>query len=248
MAKTSFADGVGYFLEGAKFITQPGLRRYVAIPILINTIMFTLLLWTGIHYFGEFTTWIDTKIPHWLQWLNVILWLLFSASFLLVLVYAFTMIANLLGAPFNSLLSEKVEIFLGGYPPSADVTLTGLVKDVPRSIGRQVLVIFYYLPRALIFLVLFIIPVANVVAGILWFFFNALMMSIQYTDYPADNHRLPFKEMKDMLAEKRMLSLGFGTAVMFCSMIPVVNLFVMPAAVAGATIMWKKCFKRFHHS
>jgi CysZ protein len=35
-----------------------------------------------------------------------------------------------------------------------------------------------------------------------------------------------------------LLAWGFGGLVMLCTMIPVVNFFVMPAAVAGATLIW----------
>ena len=48
----------------------------------------------------------------------------------------------------------------------------------------------------------------------------------QYIDYPADNHK------------KRWQSLGFGGIVYLVLLIPVVNLLMMPAAVAGATLFW----------
>jgi CysZ protein len=36
----------------------------------------------------------------------------------------------------------------------------------------------------------------------------------------------------------RALSLGFGMAVMFSSMVPLINFVIMPAAVCGATALW----------
>jgi CysZ protein len=40
-----------------------------------------------------------------------------------------------------------------------------------------------------------------------------------------------------------MLALGFGTAAMGFTMIPIINLVVMPAAVAGASKLWVKELK-----
>ena len=64
------------------------------------------------------------------------------------------------------------------------------------------------------------------------------MMAIQYIDYPADNHKLGWNYMLAWLREKRWKSLGFGGRVYLVLLIPVVNILMMPAAVAGATLFW----------
>ena len=47
-----------------------------------------------------------------------------------------------------------------------------------------------------------------------------------------------FKELRARLRRRRALALGFGGAVVLATMIPVLNLFVMPAAVAGSAALW----------
>jgi CysZ protein len=64
------------------------------------------------------------------------------------------------------------------------------------------------------------------------------MMAIQYCDYPMDNNKVSFRQMKVMLAERRLTSLSFGAIVQIGMMIPLVNLIMMPAAVIGATLFW----------
>jgi len=93
------------------------------------------------------------------------------------------------------------------------------------------------------FLLLFLIPVINIIAPFVWLIFSAWMLTIEYADYPMGNHGLRSDEQKYRLSEKRLLSLGFGGAVTVATMIPVFNFLVMPAAVAGATAMWVKQFK-----
>ena len=69
------------------------------------------------------------------------------------------------------------------------------------------------------------------------------MMAIEYMDYPMGNHNHTFPAIKNTLRQNRMLALGFGTAVMAFTMIPIINLVVMPAAVAGASKLWVREIK-----
>ena len=64
------------------------------------------------------------------------------------------------------------------------------------------------------------------------------MMAVQYVDYQADNDKVSFIDMLRWMKGRRGLSLGFGLPVYFGMLIPLVNLLVMPAAVAGSTILW----------
>ncbi len=68
--------------------------------------------------------------------------------------------------------------------------------------------------------------------------FGAWMLCLQYTDYAMGNHRLSFSEQRRRLKQHRSLSLGFGGAALLATLIPGVNLIVMPVAVAGATAMY----------
>jgi len=110
------------------------------------------------------------------------------------------------------------------------------VKDIPRTLGREFAKLAYYIPRALGFLLLFfILPVFG---QILWFLFSAWMMAIQYCDYPFDNHKVAFKDMRRTLNQSRGNCFSFGIGVSIFSMIPIVNFLVMPVAICGATAMW----------
>ena len=95
-----------------------------------------------------------------------------------------------------------------------------------------------YVPMALAVLILTIIPVFNAFAPLGWFLLGAWMMSLQFVDYPLDNHRLPFREVCDACAERRLSTIGFGAAVALFTGIPLLNLVVIPAAVIGATLLW----------
>jgi CysZ protein len=87
-------------------------------------------------------------------------------------------------------------------------------------------------------LVVSLIPVINFIAPVLWVVFGSWLLALEYLDYPMGNHDLSFSRQKQVLAGRRGLSLGFGGMVMILTSIPLVNFFVMPIAVAGATAMW----------
>lgn len=78
----------------------------------------------------------------------------------------------------------------------------------------------------------------NIIAAPLWLLFGVWMMAIQYIDYPADNHKMSWQDMLAWLRHKRWQSLSFGAIVYLVLLIPLVNVLMMPAAVAGATLFW----------
>lgn len=220
----------------------PGIKRFVLIPLLINTLLFIGLFFLSQHFVGEVNQWLQNLLPHWLQWLKTIVWLLFFISFFLAVIYTYVTVANFISAPFNSLLAEKVAFHLTGKTAD-NSTLTSAIKDIPRIFGRQLSIIGYYLPRAIGIGILFFIPVIQVIAAPLWFIFNAWFIALQYIDYPTDNQRVPLPIVRAELKKKRWLNLNFGFCVLIASMVPLLNLFVMPAAVAAATELWIREFK-----
>ena len=230
-------NGIQYLINGFKLIQQPGLKRYALIPLLINMILFAGLFMYSRHVFGELSLWLLALLPAWLQWIGSILWVLFFIGFFFLMIYTFVTLANLIAAPFNSLLAEKVEYHLTGVERD-NQTFLQAVQDTPRIVLRQLALLGYYLPRAAVLIILFFIPVVQLIAPILWFLFHAWLMTLQYVDYPTDNQRIAIKDVQMKLNKKRVLCYTFGSGVMILSMIPIVNFFVMPAAVAGATRMW----------
>ena len=96
----------------------------------------------------------------------------------------------------------------------------------------------YFLPRLFALLVLSLIPAVNVIAPFAWILFGAWMLAVQYSDYAADNNHLSFTELRGRLGACRLQSLMFGMVVYFVIAIPLLNLLLIPVAVAGGTVFW----------
>lgn len=231
------ALGMRYLLRGAQMLAQPGIRRFVVLPLLVNLLVFGALVTAALQQFGIWIDQVLAWLPEWLAFLEWIIWPLSLVLLLVVVMYSFSVLANLIAAPFNGLLAEKVELLLGGQVPDGG-GFGGAIKDAPRAIGKELRKIAYYLPRALLVLVLTLFPLFYPFAPLLWFMLGAWMLALEYGDYPMDNHRFSLAMVRQRLAAERLTSFGFGAGVMLGTMIPLLNLLIMPAAVCGATLYW----------
>ncbi|ECX8342049.1 sulfate transporter CysZ [Salmonella enterica] len=239
-------SGVYYFSQGWKLVTLPGIRRFVILPLLVNIVLMGGAFWW---LFTQLDAWIPSlmsHVPDWLQWLSYLLWPIAVISVLLVFGYFFSTLANWIAAPFNGLLAEQLEARLTGATPP-DTGILGIMKDVPRIMKREWQKLAWYLPRTIVLLVLYFIPgIGQTIAPVLWFLFSAWMLAIQYCDYPFDNHKVPFKTMRAALRTQKVANMQFGALTSLFTMIPVLNLFIMPVAVCGATAMWVDCWRAKH--
>ncbi|MBU2546253.1 MAG: sulfate transporter CysZ [Pseudomonadota bacterium] len=223
-----------YILKAFRLLFAPGIKRFVIIPILVNALFFSLWMVTGFYFIGHFAAW----FPSWLRWLRWLFYVLFFLTSSLVIVYTFTIFANLIAAPFNSLLAEKVETLVKGEKPDSTNNLKELLREMKRSFLREWEKIKYYVPRAVLLLILFLIPVVNVIASILWFIFACWMMAVEYIDFPMDNHKRSFKDVRSFLRKHYGTSMSFGLSMALLSMIPILNFVALPIGVIAGTLFW----------
>lgn len=241
------ALGVSYLFKALPLLTKPGIKSYVLIPLLINILIFSIGIYFGSVYFDEYMDKaLDTSdmwgwVASLVEMFKPILYVLFALTLLVVVFYTFSILANIIAAPFNSLLADATEKYLTGKTADDVGGIKQVVKDVVPTVLMEVRKLLYMLLWSIPFLILlFIIPI---VGPIIWFLFTAWMMSLEYMDYPMGNHRIKFREQRTLQAKSRLLSLGFGSITMGASMIPLVNFVVMPTAVIAATILWVEQYK-----
>ncbi len=229
----NYIKGINDCLSGFGLIFKSGIRRYVIIPLIINTGLFA----TAIYILSQqMDAWMQKLLPGWLSWLEWLIWPLFAVTILLIVFFSFTLIANLISAPFNSYLSASVEQKLTGSKPENMVN-EPLWKTVVRTVRAEIRKTLYFLLWLIPLALLTIIPVINVTAPFAWFLFAAWSFSIEYTDSPLGNRGMLFDEIRAYNRKNRMRSLGLGTGVFLMTSIPVLNFLAMPVAVCAATKM-----------
>lgn len=231
-------SGFGYLLAGFRLLLRPTLWPYVLLPLGVNVLVFGLLLWLTAGEFGALVDSLLPTLPDWLAWLAWLLWLVFGLVAAIIVFFTFTLVANFIAAPFNGLLAEAVERLLTGTTPPGGGSLRQALREAPLALMDELRKLGYFLLWTIPLGLLFLVPLLNLAAPLLWALFSAWMLALQYLDYPLGNHGLRFAAQRQRLRGQPLLGLGFGGAVLLATLIPLVNLLVMPAAVAGATRLW----------
>lgn len=233
-------DAITALKRGTRLVYQKGLRRYIFLPILVNILVYGAMLGVVVN---RFSGWLDHwmgLVPTWLDWLSWLIWPLFMISLLAVIFFTFTLITHLIAAPFYGFLAAKVEIQATGRIPLDD---RGLAKTAIDAIGRELVKLSYIAPRAIALFIISWIPGLNLFAPLLWGLFSAWVMAITYLDYPMDNNKVAFKDMRQRLTKRWWQSLSYGGLVTLITWIPLANLFLIPGAVAGAVLMWDQHYR-----
>jgi CysZ protein len=232
--------GLQALARGTRLLNKPGVRIYVIIPLCINLLLFGALIWYGYSLFYPFVEWMMSFVPGFLDFLEWFIWLFFGSLAAITVFFSFTPVANIVAAPFNALMSEKIEIYLTGKALSSNVSFGKMAID---AIASQLRKLVYILLWALGLFLISLIPVVNLIAPVLWVIFGSWLLSLEYFDYPMGNHDLVFDEEKRQLGERRGIALGFGGGIMVLTSIPIINFITMPVAVAGATLLWVEQFQ-----
>ena len=116
------AAGVGHLLQGLRLLNQPGLRRFVLIPLLVNIVIFSLLIWFGI---GQFEMLLDWLLPEdrWWSFLSWLLWPLFAIA--------------LVNDPEIVFLDEPTT----GLDPVTANTINHLIRSLQKRLGVTSIVV-----------------------------------------------------------------------------------------------------------
>lgn len=238
---------VGYLGSGLQLALSKECRLYVVIPIIINFLVLAIGGYLVVQTISGFLQQYLDLLPEWLNFLSYVLWIFLALTMGFVFCYIFSTVATIIASPFYGMLAEKAEGVIRGAPFAAgsDDGFAAVIKDVPRVIKRELRKMAYYLPRVIVCLIISFIPVINVISPILWFLLAAWMMCIQYVDYPYDNHKISFDDMKKDLQNQRLASFVMGAVISLAMTVPILNLVIPPAAVCAGTKYYVEMQKRY---
>lgn len=224
--------GAAAFLGGFRLLFNPGIKRFVLVPVAVNLVVFVLLvvaLWSAL------TGWVVAAtgiLPSWLDWLAFLIQPLAALAALVLFFFGFTVINGFIAAPFYGILAEKVEQLIDPSVSLPDETFTEMTL---RTLKREVQKWAWYIPRALLLVVLSLIPVLNLLAPPLWLLFGIWVLVIEYRDYINDNHGRPIAHTRAEANRSFWDSLAFGGLAFLGMSLPLLNLLTPSAAIAGAT-------------
>lgn len=240
-------QGFLYPFRGLVFVARHRrLLWYLVIPVSLNALLFTAFLWlavprawrTAAEYLPGQDTWYGVAI----YYLAAVLLILVLA---VLIIYAFTLVGNIILGPFNDMLSNTIERMYTGSGHEDAFTLKTALADILRSIRVEIGKLLMYLTGLVLLLSLNLLPLAgNILSGVLIVLYTMFFLGWEYIDYSMERWKFTFRRKRKTAAANAPALIGFGAGASLMLFIPLVNLLAIPLCAAGATLLF--CDLRKH--
>ncbi|WP_409236125.1 EI24 domain-containing protein [Streptomyces sp. PA5.6] len=232
--------GFGYLMKGQRWVAQHGKQYgWGLLPGLITLVLYaaalvSLALWGG-DLVGWATPFADDWSSPWQGVFRGFLTALLFALALLLSVLTFTAVTLLIGEPFYESLSEQVDISEGGHAPESGLPLW---RDLWISARDSLRIVVRALVWGVLLFALGFIPVVGqTVVPVIGFCVTGFFLVEELTAVALQRRGVELRERLAMLRARKTLAWGFGTPLAVAFLVPFVAVFLMPGAVAGATLM-----------
>ncbi|MDX8391704.1 MAG: EI24 domain-containing protein [Mariprofundaceae bacterium] len=221
------------FLGMRRLFFEASLRAVLWRIVLLLLVLMSFVGF-GTYSFAEYLAglWMPTGDAWYWQALASVAWFLAVLLALFTGVISFTLLAAIAAAPWLDMLAERSEILQTGT--SICESDRGLIRVVMQSLVNVIRPLGGLLLMGLLALAVVWMPlIGQVAAMLIWGYAGIRFLNYELIDVPASRRGWDFARRKGELTGKRFFWLGFGGLAMFLMLIPVVNLFVIPAAVVG---------------
>jgi CysZ protein len=242
-AVRQFLAGVGLLGRGLGLcLRSPRLLGLGLIPALISGAVYVGALIALIWFLPDLTASVTWFADDWSTGLRDVVRVIAGIGLLglggLLGVLSFTAVTLLIGDPFYERISELVEDRFGGVPDEVETvwwrSLRRSLVDSLRLIGLSILI---GIP---LFVAGFIPVVGQTVVPVLTGAVAGWLLAVELTGVPFQRRGRRLADRRVALRAHRPLALGFGVAVFVCFLIPLGAVLLMPAAVAGGTLLSRR--------
>ncbi|WP_175409138.1 EI24 domain-containing protein [Streptomyces sp. TRM64462] len=232
--------GFGYLVRGQRWVGRHG-RWYGfgLLPGLVTLVLYAGAL-VGLAYGADdLTAWATPFADDWSSpWQGLFRGFLTALVFALGLflaVITFTAVTLLIGQPFYESLSEEVDRTEGGKVPTSGLPYWRELWISARDSLRILLRVVFY--GILLFALGFLPVVGQTVVPVIGVCVSGFFLTEELTAVALQRRRVDLKKRLELLRGRRLLVLGFGVPLTLAYLVPFVAVFLMPGAVAGATLM-----------
>ncbi|MGY0486750.1 EI24 domain-containing protein [Streptomyces sp. WG-D5] len=233
--------GFGYLMKGQRWVAQHGKQYgWSLLPGLITLVLYAAALVCLAVWGGDFISWVTPFADDWTSpWQGLFRGFLTAVLFalgLLLSVLTFTAVTLLIGQPFYESLSEEVDrAESGGHAPESGLSLLRELWISARDSLR--LLVRAALWGILLFALGFVPFVGQTVIPVIGFFVTGYFLTEELTSVAWQRRNREVRERLAVLRSRKGLAWGFGTPLAVAFLVPFVAVFLMPGAVAGATLM-----------
>ncbi|MET8281276.1 EI24 domain-containing protein [Micromonospora sp. NPDC005174] len=238
-----FLLGVRLLLRGlGLYVRSPKLMLLGIVPALISGVLFVAVYATLVYFVDDLAALVTPFADDWSSTGRSLVRVIAGLAFLgiggLLAVISFTAVTLVIGDPFYEKISEKVEERLGGTPDAVDVPFwSSLRRSLADSVRLVALTALVGIP---LFLAGFIPVVGQTVVPVIGAAVGGWFLAVELVGAPFYRRGMRLPQRRTILKADRPMALGFGVAVFLCFLIPLGAVLVMPAAVAGATLLARR--------
>ncbi|EKX63345.1 EI24 domain-containing protein [Streptomyces ipomoeae] len=236
------AAGFSYLVQGQRWVARHGKQYgFGLVPGLITLILYLAALTALALWSPDFITWTTPFADDWPSpWLGLFRGFLTAVLFALALLLAvitFTAVTLLIGQPFYENLSEKVDrdVSPDGTAPESNLPLWRELWISARDSLR--VVVRAALWGVLLFALGFVPFIGQTVVPVIGFFVTGFFLTEELTAVALQRRGVDLRARLALLRSRKTLVWGFGTPLGLAFLVPFVAVFLMPGAVAGATLM-----------
>jgi len=160
------------------------------------------------------------------------------AGWIMLSILAFVALTLLVGQPFYEAISKQVEDQLGGVPNEVNVSFW---RSLPRTLAGSARSIAISVLVAIVTFGVGLVPVAGQIAApVLGATLGGWLLTLELSGIAFERRGMYFRQRRQVLRARRPMALGFGVATFVCFLIPLGAVLIMPAAVAGATLLSRR--------
>ncbi len=226
------------------------LIKFFVIPFVLN-----LIILTGVLFFTmtnvdssiegilkNFLTgdsWYITMIKPFILIIKFLVELILFVLILVVVIFLYSILGGIVTAPFNDIISQRVEIIKGIKQEEENFSIPAAIADVILVIKNIIkMILFMVLINALLF-VLNIVPFFGQIAfAFLSFLVTMFFLGFQFFEFPFERRGLTFGQKIKIAWKFKMMVVGLGSGFFVISAIPIVGFLSLNVATVGATTLF----------
>ncbi|MDG4794181.1 EI24 domain-containing protein [Micromonospora sp. WMMD1082] len=242
-AARRFAAGAALLLRGiGLYVRSPGLMLLGVVPALISGAIFLTAYAILVFFVGDLAVAATPFADDWPAAARSAVRVIAALAFLglggLLTVLTFTAVTLVIGDPFYEKISERVERRYGGTPDAVEVPFwPSLRRSAADSVRLVALAALVGIP---LFAAGFIPLIGQTVVPVVGAAVGGWLLAVELVGAPFYRRGKRLRERRAALTADRPTALGFGVAVFVCFLIPLGAVLLMPAAVAGATLLARR--------
>ncbi|MEV6776156.1 EI24 domain-containing protein [Streptomyces syringium] len=232
--------GMTYLAKGQRWVGRNRKQwGFGLLPGLITLVGYAGAMTALVLYADDVVGWATPFADGWgSPWLGLFrggLTVLFFGGSLLLALISFTAVTLLVGQPFYESLSEKVDLSEDGSVHESGLPLW---RELWISARESLAVLLRVAVWGVLLFALGFVPViGQTVIPAIGFCVSGFFLTEELTAVALQRRRVPLRERLRMLRSRKLLALGFGVPLTLLFLVPFVAVFVMPGAVAGATLL-----------